>query len=335
MSGRERYSETYTSVPERITEPYLIPPLEASRRGYRRPPAAASAGVRAIRRTVLVLVVLLVGGFAAVQTQLFGLWPQVVALADGVFGTSHGPGTAPGAEPAASATPSPTPSPEPTWEAPDPTAFVPVDQATLDAVLDTPAAHADRPLLAYAVVLQAGGFETTAVPGLRAFFVTLSADRPAEQYEFPTRDAVLLAPTSSHADIAEGDLLLVRLAVPPAGEEPVSVYSQSGMGVPELRLFAAEPTEYADLVADVAIGEIDRSGELPVLRVAVRNSTSVTMSYAIDVTALRGDGSTATSTTAWSDPIPGGQTGSADITLHGELPDGVTFRVDEVHRYPG
>lgn len=347
--GRDRFTETYSSVPERITEPYLIPPLEKSRNQARRRqasvvPVPAASARRPFARFLAVTGLLVVGAVIVLSTDLFGIGSLVRNLAgagDPAAGEPASDDTVVIADPTAS----PTPTPIPTWEKPDAEAFVAVDQATLDGILADPAAHAGEYLSAFAIVRQAADFPTASAPGQIAYFVALSAGQPARSAEFPTDHTVLVAPEglgigpgvgqgAPEAAIATGDVLRVQLMVPPVGEKDVSVYNEPSPGrYPELRLLGAERVEYHELILDVTVGEIAWDGDLPVLPIQVRNSAAQPMEYSLRLVAVLPDGDVAASTTARSDVIPAGGTGDADVELHGTLPDGVTFRIESVSRY--
>ncbi|GAA5155068.1 hypothetical protein GCM10025768_27280 [Microbacterium pseudoresistens] len=272
---------------------------------------------RVLIRTLIVVIILAIAALVLVGTRVFGL----AGAADPV-----GPGE--GSEATVGASPTPTP-----WATPDAESFSLVEQTELDDILTDPAAHVGEYVIVYAEVLQAADFDSTSIPGTVAYLVSLSAEQPRDNIEFAVTEAILLASADLPTPIATGDLLRARVTVPPPDEAPVSVYREAGLAYPELRMLGAEQAEYRDLALDVTVGEVDWDGELPVLPVSVRNSAARPMTYAIDLMAVMPDGSEAAASTAWTEEIAPGETGSADVTLYGTVPDGVLFRVDSVDRY--
>ncbi|MGX9346880.1 hypothetical protein [Microbacterium sp. KNMS] len=328
MGRDDRYTETFTSVPEGHQGPYVIPPLDEMRRRGTRPPTPQPSRPRRRGRGWLVLPILVVIVVAAFETRLFGLWPVVVETVETwISGAPDEPEpVVPTADADADADAEPSAPP-----APQPSEFPLVDAARLAAILDAPEAHVGEGFVAYAEILAPDTPEADVPADAAAHLVTLSARQPATAYEYVGDNQTVIVDPEGRP-VETGDVLLVSLAVPDP-ESFDSYYDLAGIDSARFDVVELEVVGLYDLAQDVTLGELRLDGDEPVLPVSVRNSADVPMEYAIDITALNPDGSEAATSIAWSADIAPGETGAADVTLYGAVPDGVTFRIDSVSRY--
>lgn len=361
MGRDDRYTETYTSVPEGHQGPYVIPPIDEMprRRGrdsrrssltqvFMNPGTAASREVSPLAPTAvrsgafgqaerprrrrfgwLVLPLLVVLVLVAFETRLFGFWPVIVEQVETwISGGAADPDPVDTDPVVPSLDTDTEPSVAPV--AP-PSEFATIDAAQLEAILDAPEAHVGEGFAAYAEILAPDTPEADVPADGAAHLVTLSARQPATPFEYVGANQTVIVDQEG-LEVDAGDVLLVSLAVPDP-ESFESHYDIAGIDSARFDVVELEVVGLYDLAQDVAIGELRRDGDNPVLPVTVRNSADVAMEYVVDITALNPDGSEAATTIAWSADIGAGETGAADVTLYGAIPDGVAFRIDSVSRY--
>ncbi|GAA4770837.1 hypothetical protein [Microbacterium gilvum] len=304
MGRDDRYTATWSSVPEGHQGAYVIPPLDGPQG---RPPRRPGGRRRGLGWFLVVPLIAVVAGALALVVI------SVVAPA----------GEEEGFIPASS------PPPSPAGAAPE--SFATIDRDGLAAILADPAAHADEAFTAYAEVLSADVPERDLPAGAAAHIMTLTAAQPATAYEsLGSVQAIVVDATG--AALAAGEVLVVDVVVAdPASTS--SYYADAGLDLVRLDAVSFAEIGLYDLTQDVTPGSLRIGDGSAVADIAVRNTADEPMEFAVDLVAVGPDGAEAAWTIAWTPVIAPGETATVEAELVGDVPDGASVLVDDVSRY--
>lgn len=209
----------------------------------------------------------------------------------------------------------------------DLSAFTAVDTAAWAQIAKDPEGYVGDKIVLYAEVTQ---FD--AATGSDSFRASTGAEQPSGPLELDV-NTLLSGDRSVLTDVTVGDVLKVHAIV--EGATTYDTVMGGGMTAPVLKVAAVENVGFKDLSGDVALGTpaAQEYGGV-VLPLTVTNSSTVQMTYSVEVVAESPDGTVQLGTaSAYAENLGPTQSAAVNAEFYEDLPPDAVFRIASVDRF--
>ncbi|GAA3231638.1 DUF4190 domain-containing protein [Oerskovia jenensis] len=209
----------------------------------------------------------------------------------------------------------------------DLTSFTAVDAAAWAQIAKDPEAYVGDKIVLYAEVTQ---FD--AATGSDSFRAGTGAEQPSSPFELDV-NTLLSGDRSILADVTVGDVLKVHAIV--EGATTYDTVMGGGMTAPVLEVAAVEDVGFKDLSGDVALGApVAQEYGGVTLALTVTNSSTVQMTYSVEIVAESPDGTSQLGTaSAYAENLGPGQSAAVTADFYEDLPPDAVFRIASVDRF--
>ncbi|MFJ4106235.1 DUF4190 domain-containing protein [Oerskovia enterophila] len=209
----------------------------------------------------------------------------------------------------------------------DLSAFTAVDAAAWAQIAKDPEGYVGDKIVLYAEVTQ---FD--AATGSDSFRASTGAEQPSAPFELDV-NTLLSGDSSVLTDVTVGDVLKVHAIV--EGATTYDTVMGGGMTAPVLKVAAVEDVGFKDLSGDVALGApVAQEYGGVALALTVTNSSTVQMTYSVEIVAESPDGTVQLGTaSAYAENLGPSQSAAVTADFYEDLPPDAVFRIASVDRF--